>query len=143
MIKNYTSSVPADRSISRIEALLVYNGARDIMKRYNGRRLDAISFSIDIEGRAIYFKLPAQIEAIEQIFIARIRRPTPASRQKAGEQAERTAWKIICDWVEIEMSLIELRQRSFIEVFLPCIYDVAKNQTLSEKFIESKYRLLT
>lgn len=142
MLKNYTSTVPADRSVSRIESLLVYNGATDIMKRYNKekRRLEAISFSIRVEGREVYFKLPARIEAVEQILNAKVRRRSPTTAQKSREQAERTAWKIICEWVEVEMALIELRQRTMMEVFLPCLYDVAKDQTFFEKLDQAKFK---
>jgi hypothetical protein len=39
------------------------------------------------------------------------------------EQAERTAWKIIQDWIEVQMSMIQMQQADFREVFLAYAWD--------------------
>ena len=40
-----------------------------------------------------------------------------------SEQAARTAWAIQRDWVQVQMSLIKLKQADFVEVFMGFIYD--------------------
>lgn len=39
------------------------------------------------------------------------------------DQASRTAWKIVQDWVEVQMSMIQLKQADLIQVFLPYVFD--------------------
>ena len=144
MIKNYTSTVPAIRSISYIEHQLVSHGARDIMKRYGTKgELSEVCFTIEDKGIRIPFLLPARVERVEQTLIAQIKRPRADTQRKIKEQAERTAWKLLSDWVDIQMSLIELGQVEFVEVFLPYIYDATKQQTFFERFREDGYKLLT
>lgn len=44
-------------------------------------------------------------------------------RADFAQQAERTAWKIVQDWVEVQMSMIQTRQADFEEVFMPYLFD--------------------
>ena len=133
-LKNYTSSVPASRSISYIESKLVTSGARAIMKRYDeDGRTSAIMFIIPMDGQNVPFKLPARIDnctsVLEGMLSSRARSDT---RAKIPEQAERTAWKILSDWVEAQMAMIELAQVEVMEVFLPYVYDHATEKTYFE-----------
>lgn len=57
-IKNYTSSVSADKSILDIERILIAMGARNIAKEYDGfGKVVAISFSIPQGGTNIPFRV--------------------------------------------------------------------------------------
>jgi hypothetical protein len=40
-----------------------------------------------------------------------------------AEQASRTAWKIVQDWIEVQMSMIQMKQADTLQVFLPYVYD--------------------
>lgn len=141
MIKFRTSEVPMSQSISRIEQMLVYQGASNIMKEYGPKgELDALSFVMTVDGRKWFFKLPARVNEIEQALVMKIRRPNKESLSKARAQAERTAWKLASEWLEIEMTLIELRQRTVMEVFLSCIYDPNKKRTFYESLVETKFK---
>jgi len=48
------------------------------------------------------------------------------------EQAERTAWKIVADWVDAQMAMIELSQVELMEVFLPYLFNRQTRQTYFE-----------
>ena len=143
MIKNYTSQVPSSRSITYIEHRLVSNGARDIMKQYGPEgELTAICFTIEINGNKIPFKLPAKVERCFDILMAQVKRPQPNTKKIKKQQAERTAWKILADWVDIQMSLIELGQAEIMEIFLPYVYDAGKQQTFFERMKNNGFKLL-
>ena len=140
MIKNYTSSVSASRSIAFIELQLSKNGARDILKRYENEKVSAIMFTIPINGTEIPFKLPAKLKECEQILMANLSpRAQSVTRKKIPEQAERTCWKIISDWVESQLAMIELSQVEVLEIFLPFVYDRSREQTFFEKIKEKNY----
>lgn len=144
MIKNYTSTVPIERSINHIESKLVSYGAKDIMKRYDpAGRLESICFIIFTSDREISFKLPARIDACCEILKSEIKRPRKNTYEKIGKQAERTAWKLVSDWIDIQISMIELEQAEFLEVFLPYVYNPQNQQTFYEKIKESKFLALT
>jgi hypothetical protein len=56
------------------------------------------------------------------------------------EQALRVGWRIIKDWVEAQMAIVESELAGVAEVFLP--YAVTKSGTTLYKHIETDGRLL-
>lgn len=144
MIKNYTSSVPVSRSVSHIEDCLVRHGAKNIMKMYDAdKKLESLCFILPVDGKDIPFKIPANVTQCENILRASIRRPKPGTLERIADQAERTAWKLMSDWVDIQMSLIELKQVELLQVFLSYVYYPAEKMTYFEKLKDGGMKLLT
>ena len=142
-LKNYTSSVSATRSISYIEAKLAGCGANQIVKFYNDEsRITSLAFVMSINGVEMPFKLPARVDQCERVLKAQVRRPHSDTFKRISEQAERTAWKIVSDWVDVQMAMIELSQVEFMEVFLPYLFNYDKNQTFFETIKERGYKAL-
>lgn len=141
-IKNYTSSVPAITSMGRIEQCLVEAGATDISKSYGHDKIcSAIRFRMMIKDTPVFFQLPANVDACFKVLWGEIKRPKPETKNNVMQQAERTAWKIVSDWVEIQLSMIKLEQAKALQVFLPYVYHPESNTTLFER-IENNPRLL-
>lgn len=139
-LKNYTTEVPASRSIDYIEQLLVQFGAFNIMKEYNelpplvGKRCTAISFIIEVEGTRMPFKLPAKVANV----IKWLRKKKPNSQIKTiTEQAERIAWKQQYEILFLQLGMIEMEQMEKLEVFFPYLYDVRNNKTYYERIKEN------
>lgn len=144
-IRNYTSSVAADKSVLDIERILIALGARNISKEYDGfGKVDAISFSIPSphgEG-VIPFKLPAKREPIKKLFLQQYRRPSSAQIEIATQQADRTAWKNVKEWVDLQATMIKLEQVEFLEVFMPYIYSMRQGKTAFELMKDTNYKAL-
>ena len=134
MIKNYTSSVAAARSVSHIEEALAEHGAQSVLKQYDSetRKLVAVSFFMQIGNKLIPFRLPARSDQVFKIFCAKMKRTTPGILAKAQEQAERTAWKIISDWIDAQMALVDLQQAEIAEIFMPYMW----NDRLGKSFYQ-------
>lgn len=143
MLKNYTSTVPASRSVQRIENKLVACGARKILKLYENNKLSGIAFIMDINGQQMPFRMPARVGRVEEQFKAKIRRPRSDTYKNIAAQAERTAWKLLSDWIEVQVSLIELQQVKFLEIFLPYVYNAEKDQTYFEELESNGFKQLT
>ncbi len=142
-IKNYTSSVASDKSVLDIERILIAMGARNIMKEYDGfGKVDAISFSIPRGEGVVPFKLPAKRDAIKKMFLKQYRRPTKQQEEQCAAQADRTAWKNVKEWVELQCTMIQLEQVEFLEVFMPYIYSMEKRKTIFELAKENSFQKL-
>ncbi len=123
-IKNYTSGIPVEKTILRIEMALITGGAVGIMKDYSEGKVDNISFSIPSpEKRLIAIRLPANVEAVYQVLKSAMKRPRAETVKRLRDQAERTAWKLVQDWVEVQMAMIKMQQAEFMQVFLPYVWD--------------------
>lgn len=144
MLKNYTSSISADKSVLFIERKLVQHGAKQILKEYGpDGRVAAICFIISLNGNDMPFQLPANIAKCEEVLLANLSsRVRSETKKKIPQQAERTAWKIVSDWVEVQMAMIELAQVEFLQVFLAYAYDNQKQQTFYEGLKERKFKAL-
>ena len=59
-IKNYTTKVPAVRSIDEIEKILVDFGATHIMKTYQDGLVMGLAFRMENQG----YQLPANVEGV-------------------------------------------------------------------------------
>ena len=142
-IRNYTSSVNADQSVMNIERKLVMHGSTRIMKEYDGfGNVSAISFQKQHRTELLSFQLPAKVDSVHKLFLANKKgRVTDAQRKTLYDQAKRTAWKNISDWVDIQMTMIALEQVEFAEVFLPYVL-VAPGQTMFNKMNESGFKAL-
>lgn len=141
-IKNYTSTVMASKSVARIEEVLVSIGADHINKNYKDGQLVSISFMVMVNGNTMPFKLPAKVDNVYEALKKSYKRLTPVALRNLSEQSARTAWKICCDWVEIQATLIKLEQAEFIEVFLPYVYQIEKDQTFFESLKQTNYKAL-
>lgn len=122
-LKNYTSKVPVSRTISRIEEILSEMGAKAIGKNYEQGRVISIVFQLTIHGKDRLIRLPANPDAVYDVFRSETKKLRSDTIERLKEQAERTAWKIQQDWLEIELSLIQLNQKEPLQVFLSYLWD--------------------
>jgi hypothetical protein len=144
-LKNYTSSVSSQTTISYIEAYLMEAGASGIMKKVEGGQVVALMFEIEMGndvGKHLV-KLPANVGEVHQYlwkdYVTTAKRPRKVEADFL-EQAGRTAWKIVQDWVQVQVSMIKLRQMEPMQVFLPYIWD--GNQTYYEFLKDKKFKAL-
>ena len=50
-------------------------------------------------GIAMFFQLPAKVDDCFKVLFTEVKRPQSDTKKRIMQQAERTAWKIISDWV--------------------------------------------
>ena|ERR1043165_5816094 len=141
-LKNYTSTIDAHLSMSRIEQYLVKAGATDISKKYDQGVCRAITFRMLINNEPLFFQLPAKVDLCFNVLWKQIKKPQDGTKEKIMIQAQRTAWKIVSDWVEIQLSMILLEQAEPMQVFLPYAYDPASDETFYDKMKKSGFKAL-
>ncbi len=142
-LKNYTTGIPWNKSISEIEEMLQQTGASHIMKEYlkDGRVL-SLTFKINGMG----YMLPANSAKVKTVLLKNRKRASPKLME---EQAERVAWRVLKDWIHAQLSLIQIGQAELEQVMLPyafdgrrTFYDVVKEKGLGNMLaIETEAKL--
>ncbi len=144
-MKNYTSEVPVERTITRIEQILAKFGARNILKDYgDDRELASLSFTLFHKGtgKNLMIRMPVNVEAVRKVLMSyRKRRPYGGSLERMRQQAGRTAWRLQQDWLEVQLSLIELEQVEALQVFLPYLL-IDGRQTFYKSLQEGGFKML-
>lgn len=142
-MRNYTSQVPAIKSIMEIQKFLAEKGACELQIIYNpDTTIKAINFKMIIDQRVLYFCLPVNVEACYKAMIKGVKRVNADVEKRLLKQAERTAWKLMHEWVQIQMALIEMEQATMVQIFLAYAYNPASGQTLYQKLQEGNFKLL-
>ncbi len=136
-LKNYTTEVPVNKTLGQIQGNLVAHGARAIMTDYNdaGEPI-ALAFMVPTANGELPFRLPANVQKVETIFLSmRARPPEPwmqnyeTTMARIKKQAAMTAWRTIKDWVDAQLAFIETEMVTIEEVFLPYL-QIKDGQTL-------------
>jgi hypothetical protein len=98
-IKNYTSTIEASKSMSRIEELLVEVNATNIHKQYQDKVCTGITFLLYDQQlqQTRAFHLKAQVEECFTFLWKEVKRPQSNTKEMLMKQANRTAWKILSD----------------------------------------------
>lgn len=127
---NYTTKIDCDKTAGEISRCLTQHGAQAIMTEYDPATsyIQALSFKITVGEQAMAFRLPCDWKPVYEILM---KDPKVPRANSTKEQAVRTAWRIVKDWVEAQMALVETKMVTTQQVFLP--YAVMKDgRTLSE-----------
>lgn len=141
-LKNFSTTIDADKTVMEIERMLTKFGAKKILKEYNDdRMLMGLAFTVDTPNGEMPIKLPAKVDKIEQVFKVQVSKGLLPRKywgsDWAREQSVRTAWRTIKDWIDAQFALISIEMVKVEEIFLPYAYSSRFNQTLYEA-IESR-----
>lgn len=133
-ILNYTTTVSIEKTVAEIQKILASKGALRIMTEYSSDKiLSGLSFQMMIKSREISFKLPANIGGVyKSLQLANI-----PQRFKTEEQAAKVCWRILKNWLEANLALIEAGQADMATVMLP--YAIMKDGgTVAENLLDGK-----
>jgi hypothetical protein len=136
-ILNYSTKIRPDRSVSEIQGLLGKRGARRVSVDYEQGRIAAVTFLLDVAGHEVFFRLPANREGV----LATLKAQRVPRTYQTIEHADAVAWRIVKDWIEAQLALVEAQQAQLAEVFLPYAVVNASGQTMFQAF-ENRQRML-
>lgn len=118
---NYSTNIGAHKTAGEIQTALAKHGARAIMIEYgDDGTAEALSFKVNTPHGDCGFRLPVVPDPVLRILqkqkvAGRLHHSIPLNR----EQAVKVAWRIVKDWVEAQMALLETEMVKMEEIFLP------------------------
>ena len=122
-ILNYTTTISSFRTVSEIQQKLAKAGALSINISYDDKSEPVgLIFVILIRDEYVNFQLPSNWQGVLK---AMQKDRSVQKRFKTEQQARRVAWRILKDWTEAQLAIIEAGLATLPEVFLP--YAVMQN----------------
>lgn len=118
---NYTTSVPWEKSVAEIVAMLAGAKASAVMQEFDGGGyVTAVCFKARTEFGEMAFRLPADVQKTQQVLQNQYKQKR-VDRRYANDagHARRVAWRILRQWVEAQVALIEIGLVKVEQVFLP------------------------
>lgn len=121
-ILNYTTKIESGKTVAELQQLLAKAGCQKVLVDYEAKEPVAVTFMVEVNNYPIYFTLPANVEGVRQ---ALLKDPKVGMSYCTTDQARRVAWRIIKNWCEAQLAIIEAGQAQLAEVFLP--YAITQN----------------
>lgn len=133
-ILNYTTKISVQKTVGEIHEILAKHGAKKVIFDYDEQgEILALLFSIETPVGIQGIRLPSNAQKVYTVL----------QRQKVKcdiEQAERVAWRIVKDWVEAQMAILESEMVEMDEIFLPYMVD-QRGRTFFEAYRENQLML--
>lgn len=130
---NYTTTIGVHKTLGEIHENLANHGAKKVMYDYSDNgHIQALCFVVSTPDGERGVRLPANVPAIFEV----LKQQKKAGKIKTNPdyaQAERVAWRIVKDWVEAQMAILESQMVQFEEIFLPYMIN-SKGQTFFEAY---------
>jgi hypothetical protein len=130
---NYSTTIDVHKTLGEIHKSLAAHGAKKVMYDYdNNGHIQALCFTVFSPDGERGIKLPANASAIFEV-LKQQKRSGKIKTNPDYAQAERVAWRIIKDWVEAQMAILESQMVQFEEIFLPYMMN-NKGQTFFQAY---------
>lgn len=136
-ILNYSTKIKSEKTIMEIQQILVKHGATKIVTDYDGTNPKAVTFCLMLNGNIVGYSLPANYSGVLKAMKKDSKIPKSFHNE---EQAMRVSWRIIKDWIEAQMAIVEAELADMAEVFLP--YAITKNGNTLYNEIEKNGMLM-
>lgn len=135
-ILNYTTSIQAEKTASEIQKKLAMTGAQAVLSEYDE---DGVMCAMSFRINNIFFRLPINIDGV---YVAMKKDHNVPKRLKTYEQASRVAWRIIKDWIEAQVAIIQAGQAELVQVFLPYAQN-NEGKTVYEAIKDNGFKQIT
>ena len=133
---NYTTTIDPHKTAAECVAMLARHGAGRISMDLKDGLPAGLAFGIETPAGMRFFLLPANPEGVYAALGKAYRERRIPQRYYDREQAQRTAWRVLKDWLEAQLALIEAQVVEMEQVMLPYLVVDDTGETLYQRYIE-------
>lgn len=137
-ILNYTTKIDAHQTVSEIQRLLAKGGAKKVLVEYDAKTQPAsVMFELDLQGTPMHYRLPCRYVQVQKVLFQDTK---VDNRYTSEKHALNVAWRIVKDWIEAQLALVQSQQSDMNEVFFQ--YGITKSgETVYEHVVRTRYLL--
>lgn len=108
-----------EQTIGEIQRMLSKYNVAAMMTEYEGKQVSSVSFRLDIAGKPLSFQLPCHWRGVAEVLKNDQRALKRIGKHNLETQSVRVAWRIIKDWIEAQLALVEVNMVTLPQIFLP------------------------
>jgi hypothetical protein len=140
---NYTTKIPARRTVQECMTLLADAGADAVAAQYREKQPVGLSFQLETPLAGVQtFAMPVNVDGVQRRLAAanaqgQLRSDGHSNKSfLTREHALNVAWRVIRDWLEAQLAIIAAELVSLDEVMLPYL-QVAPSKTLYQAYLDT------
>lgn len=139
----YTTEKPIEETIADIQRMLLRAKASSVLQDFDGaQNVIAISFKVPTKFGVMAFRLPCEARAIQAVLNAQAKAGAiPKRFLNDTDQARRVGWRIIRQWLEAQLAIVETQMVTLEQVFLPYA-QTESGATIYERMVERGFNVL-
>ncbi|HEY9351639.1 MAG TPA: hypothetical protein VIP28_00250 [Nocardioides sp.] len=127
-VLNYTTKIAATKTVGEIQAMLAKAGASRIATDYEDGGASGLTFSLTTPHGPKLFSLPVDVRAMHRLLVSEC---NDGKLRSGGvsiavltsrEHAERVAWRVMKDWLEAQLALVQTQMVQIDQVLLPYLH---------------------
>jgi hypothetical protein len=109
-------------------------GAHQILTEFDNRgEPSGIAFAVIVAGGLRQFSLPVNAYAVQAV----LKRDQTVARYSSLEQAQRSAWRLLKDWLEAQLTFVETGMVTLEQAMLPYLRD-REGRTVYELYLDGR-----
>lgn len=144
---NYSTAIPVSRTIGECQEILGTAGATAVATLYENREPAGLSFRIATPRGLRDFTLPVNVDGVHRLLTEAYRQGKlrnsggrPPASFTERKHAAAVAWRVVKDWIEAQVALIDAEMVTLDQVMLPYL-QVGDGQTLYQAFVSGRGEL--
>jgi hypothetical protein len=134
---NHTTVIAAEKTLGEIMGLLAGAGARKLQVEYDDSgQPSGLSFLIQTKIGERGFTLPARVDAVHRVLEQQYKRGKVQRRFTTRDQAARVTWRILRDWLDAQLALIQADMASLEEVMFAHMIQGPEDKTIYQLMVQ-------
>ena len=139
---NYTTTIPAARTVGECQELLAAAGADAVAVMYSDRKPAGLSFRLSTPAGPRDFAMPVNIDGVQKMLMKANREKRLRSdghrnaTYETRDHASNVAWRVLKDWLEAQTAMIAAEMATLDEIMLPYL-ELGGGRTLYQAYLES------
>jgi hypothetical protein len=137
---NYTTTIDESKTVQEIQKLLAGAGAVAMRTEFDKTgAITAVSFEIPTSYGMQNYSLPANVDGVLGV-MEKQKKEGKTRRAVSRAQATRAAWRIVKDWLEAQLALVESNQVTVDQIMMPHLM-VRPGVSLYSMMVEQRLQL--
>lgn len=139
---NYTTTIDAEKTALECVTMLMRFGAKNVALAVGDDRVpDGLDFTITLPFGPRAYSVPVNAAGTQKALLKAHREGRITRSHTSTAQATRVAWRVLKDWLEVQLALIESGAVELPQVMLPYM-KVGPDQTVYGAWVEDEMKAL-